>query len=42
VLEVEVAKLRGGERVKLRVSLARVDQLIKPGQSGESEKGGES
>jgi preprotein translocase subunit YajC len=42
VLEVEVAKLRGGEKVKLRVSLARVDQLIKAGQSAESEKGGES
>ena len=42
VLEVEVAKLRGGERVKLRVSLTRVDQLIKAGQPAESEKGGAS
>lgn len=31
VLEVEVARVRG-EKVKLRVSLARVDQLMKAGQ----------
>ena len=42
VLEIEVAKLRGGEKVKLRVSLGRIDQLIKAGQSAEGEKGGES
>ncbi len=34
VLEVEVAKLRGGDRVKLRISLNRVDQLTKAGQAG--------
>jgi len=32
VLEVEVARVRG-EKVKLRVSLARVDQLTKAGQA---------
>ena len=32
VLEVEVARVRG-EKVKLRVSLARVDQLTKAGSS---------
>jgi len=42
VLEVEVAKLRGGEKVKLRVSLSRVDQLTKAGQAHAGEKGGES
>ena len=32
VLEVEVARVRG-EKVKLRISLARVDQLTKAGSS---------
>ena len=32
VLEVEVARVKG-EKVKLRVSLARVDQLTKAGQA---------
>ena len=32
VLEVEVARVRG-DKVKLRVSLARVDQLVKAGQA---------
>jgi preprotein translocase subunit YajC len=32
VLEVEIARLRG-EKVKVRVSLGRVDQLTKAGQS---------
>jgi preprotein translocase subunit YajC len=32
VLEVEVARVRG-EKVKLRVSLGRVDQLTKAGQA---------
>ena len=32
VLEIEVARVRG-EKVKLRVSLGRVDQLTKAGQS---------
>ena len=44
VLEIEVARVRG-EKVKLRVSLGRVDQLTKPGQSGQGKqegKGGES
>jgi preprotein translocase subunit YajC len=44
VLEIEVARVRG-EKVKLRVSLSRVDQLTKPGQSGQGKqegKGGES
>jgi len=35
VLEVEVARVRG-EKVKLRVSLARVDQLTKAGSSAGS------
>lgn len=33
VLEVEVARVRG-EKVKLRISLGRVDQLTKSGQAG--------
>jgi preprotein translocase subunit YajC len=32
VLEIEVARVRG-EKVKLRISLNRVDQLTKPGQA---------
>ena len=35
VLEVEVARVRG-EKVKLKISLARIDQLTKAGQSGET------
>ncbi len=42
VLEVEIAKLRGGERVKVRVALSRIDQLKKPGQASDGDKGGES
>jgi len=51
VLEVEIAKLRGGDKVKVRVALNKVDQLTKAGQAGasdksdkgdKSEKGGES
>ena len=42
VLEVEIAKLRGGDKVKVRVALNKVDQLTKAGQSGTSEKGGAS
>lgn len=34
VLEVEVARVRG-EKVKLKISLARIDQLTKAGQAGE-------
>ena len=42
VLEVEVARIRG-EKVKLRVSLARVDQLTKAGSStGGADAGGDS
>ncbi len=44
LLEIEVARVRG-EKVKLKVSLNRVDQLTKAGQSGKSGqdgKGGES
>ena len=36
VLEVEVARIKG-EKVKLRVSLARVDQLTKAGQANAAE-----
>jgi preprotein translocase subunit YajC len=42
VLEVEIAKLRGGDKVKVRVALNRVEQLTKAGQAGSAEKGGES
>lgn len=43
VLEVEIAKLRGGDKVKVRVALNRIDQLNKPGQAGTSEQpGGDS
>ena len=35
VLEVEIAKLRGGDKVKVKVALNRIEQLTKPGQ-GES------
>ncbi len=36
VLEVEIARVRG-EKVKVRVSLARVDQLTKAGQANADE-----
>ena len=39
VLEVEVAKLRGGEKVRLRISRARIDQLTKAGQGGDGGSG---
>lgn len=42
VLEVEIAKLRGGDKVKVRVSLGRIDQLNKAGQDAGKSKGGES
>lgn len=45
ILEVEIAKLRGGDKVKVRVALNRIDQLTKPGQAGQAgskDKGGES
>ena len=42
VLEVEIAKLRGGDKVKVRVALNRIEQLTKAGQAGASEKGGDS
>ena len=32
ILEVEVARVRG-EKVKLRISLGRIDKLTKPGQA---------
>ncbi len=38
VLEVEVARVRG-EKVKLRVSLARIDQLTKAGQASSEASG---
>ncbi len=42
VLEVEVARVRG-EKVKVRVSLARIDQLTKTGSgAGAAETGGDS
>jgi preprotein translocase subunit YajC len=44
LLEIEVARVRG-EKIKLRISLNRVDQLTKAGQkgsSGQDGKGGES
>jgi len=44
LLEIEVARVRG-EKVKLKVSLNRIDQLTKAGQSGKAGqegKGGES
>jgi preprotein translocase subunit YajC len=42
VLEVEIAKLRGGDKVKVRVALNRIEQLNKPGQSSSGEQGGSS
>ena len=39
VLEVEVARVRG-EKVKLRISLGRVDQLTKAGQASVTESSG--
>ena len=42
VLEVEIAKLRGGDKVKVRVSLNRIEDLTKAGQAAAAEKGGES
>lgn len=43
VLEVEVARVRG-EKVKLRISLNRVDQLVKAGKAAEATggKGGDA
>ena len=41
VLEVEVARVRG-EKVRLRVSLSKVDQLTKAGKTNSSDKGDES
>jgi preprotein translocase subunit YajC len=42
VLEVEIAKLRGGDKVKVRVALSRIDELVKAGQAAAGEKGDES
>lgn len=50
VLEVEIAKLRGGDKVKVRVAVNRIEQLTRAGQSDSNEsssgkaagKGGES
>jgi preprotein translocase subunit YajC len=48
VLEIEIARLRGGDKVKVRVALSKVDQLTKAGQAeasdkaDKSDKGGES
>jgi preprotein translocase subunit YajC len=33
VVELEIAKLRGGDKVKVRVALARIDQLTKAGSA---------
>jgi preprotein translocase subunit YajC len=41
VLEVEVARIRG-EKVKLRISLNKVDQLTKAGKAESTGKGDES
>jgi preprotein translocase subunit YajC len=41
VLEVEVGRVRG-EKVKVRISLSKVDQLTKAGKAGESAKGDDS
>jgi preprotein translocase subunit YajC len=41
VLEVEVARIKG-EKVKLRISLSRVDQLTKPGQANSSDPSGDA
>ena len=41
LLEIEVARVRG-EKVKLRVSLNKVDQLTKAGSAKEDAKGGKS
>jgi len=40
VLEVEIAKLRGGDKVKVRVALNRVDQLTKVGQASSGDPSG--
>ena len=40
LLEIEVARVRG-EKVKLRISLNRVDQLTKAGQTGQTGKAGQ-
>jgi len=39
VLEVEIAKLRGGDKVKVRVALNRIEQLTKPGQAAQADSG---
>ena len=38
----EIAKLRGGDKVKVRVALNKVDQLTKAGQAGASDKSDKS
>ncbi len=42
VLEIEIARLRGGDKVKVRVALSKVDQLTKAGQVEASDKGDKS
>lgn len=42
VLEIEIAKLRGGDKVKIRVAVNRIEELTKPGQASSGDKGGES
>jgi preprotein translocase subunit YajC len=41
LLEIEVARVRG-EKVKLRISLNRVDQLTKAGQTGQTGQTGKA
>jgi preprotein translocase subunit YajC len=40
VLEVEIAKLRGGEKVRVRVALNRIEALTKAGQADSDDKTG--
>jgi len=40
-IDVEVARVRG-EKVKLRISLSKVEQLTKAGKAGDQGKGDES
>ena len=42
VLEIEIAKLRGGDKVKIRVELSRIDKLTKAGLGGDGQKGSDS
>jgi preprotein translocase subunit YajC len=42
VLTVEIAALKGGDRVRVKVDRSRIDSVMKATKSGEKAQGGES